>query len=119
MVTVNDKLSLAGYASGNRLPDCSKLAINQKKDIDVTTCRNYVIVKLLTLFVSFLNFSYWAKFHLNTITGSGVMTVYFHKRHWPEIRKSETPTSELSLIFEDSRELGMPNLSQMCLIKFY
>ena len=31
------------------------------------------------IFVSLTNFSYWSKFHVNTITGSGVMTIFFYK----------------------------------------
>ena len=30
-------------------------------------------------FVSLVKFSYWSKFHVNTITGSGVMTIFFYK----------------------------------------
>ena len=29
-------------------------------------------------FVSLVTFSYWSKFHLNIITGSGVMAIYFY-----------------------------------------
>ena len=39
-------------------------------------------------FVSLVRFSYWSKFHVNIITGSGVMTVLFYKglTRNPEIR---------------------------------
>ena len=30
-------------------------------------------------FVSLVKFSYWSKFHVNIISGSGVMTVFFYK----------------------------------------
>ena len=30
-------------------------------------------------FVSLVRFSYWSKFHVNIITGSGVMTIFFYK----------------------------------------
>ena len=30
-------------------------------------------------FVSFIKFSYWSKFHVNFITGSGVIPIYFYK----------------------------------------
>ena len=30
-------------------------------------------------FVSLVNFSYWSKFHINFITGSGVMRISFYK----------------------------------------
>ena len=39
-------------------------------------------------FISLVNLSYWSKFHVNIITGSGVMTIFFSKRltRNPEIR---------------------------------
>ena len=30
-------------------------------------------------FVSLIKFSYWSKFYVNIITGSGVMTIFFYK----------------------------------------
>ena len=33
----------------------------------------------LTLFHSLVKFSYWSKFHVNIIIGSGVMTISFYK----------------------------------------
>ena len=61
--------------------DCSKLAINQKKTNDVTICWYNVIVKLFWhFFISLVKFIYWSKFHVNIITGSGVMTSFFYKR---------------------------------------
>ena len=30
-------------------------------------------------FVSLVKFSYWSKFHVNIITGSGIMTIFFYK----------------------------------------
>ena len=54
-----------------RLVDCLKLAINWKNDI--TICWHDVIVNFFWRFhVSLVNFSYWSKFHVNSITGSGV-----------------------------------------------
>ena len=75
--------------SGIRLPDCFKLAINWKNINDVTTCPYDVIIYFFWLrFVFPVEFSYWSKFHVNIITDSGVMTVFFYK--WltgnPEIR---------------------------------
>ena len=61
-------------------PDCFKLAINWKNDNDITICRYDVIVKFFwCCFVSLVKFSYWSKFHVNIITGSGVMTIFFYK----------------------------------------
>ena len=67
------------------------LAVNWKNDTDVTIFRRDVIVKLFwRCFVSLVKFSYWSKFHINIITGSGVMTIFFYKgvtRH-SEIRNT-------------------------------
>ena len=63
-----------------QLPDCSELAINWKNDNDTSIYWYDVIVNFFWgCFVSFVKFSYWFKFHPNIITGSRVMTIYFHK----------------------------------------
>ena len=81
MVTFYENVSFTGYTSGIRLPNCSKLAINRKNNNDVTIYRNDVIVTLLwQFFFSLFKFSYWSKFYVNIITGSGVMTIFFYKR---------------------------------------
>ena len=38
---------------------------------DMTSTSNF--------FVSLVNFSYWSKFHVNIIAGSGIMTIFFYK----------------------------------------
>ena len=69
---------MTDHASGVRLPDCSTLAMNRKND--VTCDRHNIIVRfILASFVSVVKFSYCSKFHLNTILGSGVMTIFFYK----------------------------------------
>ena len=79
-MTVNENVTFTGYASGIGLPDCSKLAINQKNNNDVTACQHDVIVKVFCrCFISLVNCSHWSKFHVSNITGSGVMTIYFYK----------------------------------------
>ena len=66
--------------SGIRPPDCSKLAKNPKNDNDVTIFRHDVNVKFFwRCFVSLVKFSYWSKIHVNIITGSGIMTIFFYK----------------------------------------
>ena len=66
--------------SGIRPPDCSKLAKNPKNDNDVTIFRHDVNVKFFwRCFVSLVKFSYWSKFHVNIIAGSGIMTIFFYK----------------------------------------
>ena len=61
--------------SGIRLPDGCKLTINQKKDNDVTICELFF---LFDVAVSTLS-SYWSKFHVNIMTGSGVMVFFIYK----------------------------------------
>ena len=69
-----------GYASGVRLLDCSKLAIIWENDNDVTIYWHDVIVNFFWRdFLSLVNFSYWSKFYVNIIPGSGVMTIFFYK----------------------------------------
>ena len=66
--------------SGIRPPDCSKLAKTSKNDNNVTIFRHDVIVKFFgSYFVSFVKFSYLSNFHVNIITGSGIMTILFYK----------------------------------------
>ena len=73
-------MSFTDYASRIQFPDCFKLAKNWKNNNDITIFRNYVIVKFFwRRFVSLVTFSYWSKFHVNTITGSGVMTISFYE----------------------------------------
>ena len=59
-------------------PDCSKLAINWKNDSDVTVSRHDVVVNFFCCFVFLVKFSFWSKFHVSIITGSGVMTISFY-----------------------------------------
>ena len=60
--------------------DCFKLAINRENDNYVKICRHDVIFFFFLLcLVSLVKFSYWSKFHVNIITGSRVMTIFFYK----------------------------------------
>ena len=66
--------------SGIRPPDCSKLAKHPKNDNDVAIFWHDVIIKFFwRCFVSLVKFSYWSKFHVNIITGSGIITIFFYK----------------------------------------
>ena len=104
--------------SGIRPPDCSKLAKNQKNDNDVTTFRHDVIVNFFwRCFVSLVKFSYWSKFHVNIITGCGIVTIFL--RDWPEIQKSEIPPSEFCPTSGDWSKLWISNLVRMSLIECY
>ena len=88
-------------------PDCSKLARNPKNDNEVIIFRR--------CFVSLIKFSYWSRFHVNIITGSGTMTIFFI-RDGLDIPKSKIPPSEFCPISGDWGQLWIPNLPRMCLI---
>ena len=63
-----------------RPSDCSKLAKNPKNDIDITIFWQEVSVRFFwRCFVSLVKFNYWSKVHVNIITGSGIMKIFFYK----------------------------------------
>ena len=102
-----------------RPPDCSKSAKNPKNDNDVTIFRHDVNVKFFwRCFVSLVKFSYWSKFHVNIITGSGIMTIFFYKglTRNPEI--GNTPVWVLPNIWNWGK-LWIPNLARRSLIECY
>ena len=111
-ITITENITLAGSVSGIRPLDCSKLAKNPKNENGVTIFRHDVNVKFFwRYFVFLVKFSYWSMIHVNIITGSEII------RDWPEIRKSEIPSSEFCPISGDWCELWIPNLVRMSLIK--
>ena len=75
-VTINENVRLKKYASGIWLPDGFKLALNWKKDNDVTIYQHSLFSFFLTLPVTLVKFIYWSKFHANIMSGSGIMTNY-------------------------------------------
>ena len=98
--------------SGIRPPDCSKLAKNPKNDNDVTIFRHDVNVKFFwRCFVSLVKFSYWSKFHVNIITGSGIMTIFFHKGLTRNSEIGNTPVWVLPNIWR----LGRVMSTKFCL----
>ena len=97
----------------------NRMARNPKNDNDVTIFRVDVNVKIFwRCFVSLVKFSYWSKFHVNFITGSGIMTIFFYTG-LTEIRKSEIPPSEFCPMSGDWGEFWVPNLVRMSLIEYY
>ena len=50
-------------------------------------------------FVSLMKFSYWSKFHVNIIIGSGVMTIFFYKGLTRNAEIGNTPIWVLSNIW--------------------
>ena len=70
------------YRQCQRNPTSRLLQISHKlkNDNDVTVSSNDVIVNFFSCsFVSLVKFSYWSMFHVNIITGSSVMTIFFYK----------------------------------------
>ena len=102
-----------------RFLDFSKLVVNWKNINDVTIFRHDAIVKFFwNCFVFLVKFSYWYKFHVNIITGSGVMTIYLYRglTRNPEI--GNTPVCILPNIWRMGK-LEIPNLARTSLIKCY
>ena len=98
---------------------CSKLAINWKNDNNVTICRNGVIVNFFNIALFLMS---------SLVTGLSFMSISslilkFSKfnfiRDWPEIRKSERPSTEFCPISREWEELGIPNLLVISLMKCY
>ena len=61
---------------------------------------------------------YWSKFHLNIITGSGVMTIFVYKR-LTKNQENVNTHSEFCPISGELRKRTIPNLVEMCLMKSY
>ena len=99
-----------------KLPFLSKTCWNN----DVNICYHDVIVIFFVsrCCVSLVNFSYWSKFHVNIITGSGITSIFFHKglTRNPEIGNSPVWVLRNA---EDWGVLGIPNLEQIFLMKYY
>ena len=71
---------------------CSKLAKTPKNDSDVTIFQHGVIVKIFRrCFVSLVKFSYCSKFHVNIITGSRIVTIFFYKGLTRNLETGNTP----------------------------
>ena len=72
MLPINE--SFTDYASGIRLLNCPKLAINQKKDNDITICWHVIIVKFCDVVKFFFScqVSYCSKFPSSRVTGYNV-----------------------------------------------
>ena len=96
-------------------PNCSKLAMNRKNDNNVIISRHDVIFNFLDVLF----------FWLSLVTGPSFMSIsslvpeLWHLsfiRDWPEIRKSEIPTSEFCPISWDWGKLRIPYLARMSLM---
>ena len=90
--------------SGIRPPDGSKLAKNPKNDNGVTIYRHDINVKFFwRCFVSPVKLSNSSKFHVNIITGSGIMTIFFYKGLTRNLDIGNTPV----WVFPNNWRLGL------------
>ena len=92
-----------------------KVTVDENDVLQTMRLKFDVIIQLFwRCFVSFVKFSYWFKFHVNIITGSGAMTIFFYKGLSKnlEIRNNRQ-------ISADWGKLGVPNLSRMSQRKCY
>ena len=90
--------------SGIRPPDGSKLAKNPKNDNGVTIYRHDINVKFFWgCFVSPVKLSNSSKFHVNIITGSGIMTIFYYKGLTRNLDIGNTPV----WVFPNNWRLGL------------
>ena len=92
--------------------------------INVINVINVVCVKLekwqrrwnfqTWVIVSYFKFNHWSKFHVNIITGSGVMAIFPYKGL---IRNLKILPSEFRPVSRDWSKLEIPNLAGIFLIK--
>ena len=73
------RVVLENYAAGIRLLNCSKSDKSEKWQWR----HNFPIWRdqhcFWGCFISLVKFNYWSNFHVNIITGSGVITIFFYK----------------------------------------
>ena len=74
-------------------------------------------------FVSLVKFSYWSKLHANTITVSGVMTIYFYKGLTRNPENENTPAWVLPKIsrlgwFSDTKFGRIPGLQLLPFLSY-
>ena len=82
------------------LRNCSKLAINWENSNYVTICQHALIVNFFwRCCVSFANYSYWSKFHVNIIIGSGFRTILVYKGSARNSEIRNNPFYVLSIIW--------------------
>ena len=107
--------------SGIRSLYCTKLTKNLKNDNNVTISRHDINVNFFwRFFVSLVKFSYWSKFHVNIITGSGIMTIFFYKRLTRNPEIGNTPVWVLPNIWRLGRVMNTifgTNVSNRMLLK--
>ena len=74
------KHNVCSLCGQNQASGLLQIGTKSKNDNDLRIFRHDVNVKLFwPFFLSIFNFSYWSKFHVNIITSSGLMTIFFYK----------------------------------------
>ena len=116
-VAFNENIRITDHASGIRLLDYWKSAINWKNNTDVIICRHNVIVNIFNVIVFFLS---------SLFTGSSFLSVsllvlkiwlFLFIRDWPETRELEIAPSKFHRISEDWNKLETLNLIGMFAIE--
>ena len=102
MAIIENK-SFTDCASWIRHLDCAKLAINWKNGNYVTICRHVIIKNFWRCFTSLVKFSCLSKFHVNIITGSRVVTIFFYKGLTRNLEIGNTPVRVLPNILRLGR----------------
>ena len=70
-----------------------KVTVDENDVLQTMRLKFDVIIQLFwRCFVSFVKFSYWFKFHVNIITGSGAMTIFFYKGLTRYLKIENTPS---------------------------
>ena len=80
-------MGIINHVSGIQAPDCSRSTIKWKNDDDTIICQHIIIKYFWHCHISLVRFSYWSKFHVSIMTGSGVVTffVYEGNRKYPHL----------------------------------
>ena len=116
MGAIIENVSFIIYASGIRLPDYSKLAMNWKNDNDFTTFRKFINF-FWPYSISLVKYSYWPKFHVNIMTG--VTKIFAYKGLTRNLEIINTPVWVLLSILRLGQvrdtEFG-PNVSKKMLL---
>ena len=117
--SIDGNKSITDHASEIWLLDFSGLATYRKTYNDVAICRLDIIVKTFWHWrVSLVTFSYWSKFHVSIIAGSGLNTIFLCKGLIRNLETGSIP-SELCPMSGGRGELWISILAQISLIKSY
>ena len=66
----------------------------------------------LRCFVFLVKFSYWSKFHVNIITGSGIMTIFFYKEFTRNPENRKYPRLSFAQYLETGAKYGYRTLHE-------